>query len=340
VSAPLVESTRGALVDDVHRGDLAIVSADGELRCAVGDPRAKVAFWRSSAKPFQAIPLVASGAADRFGFSTEELALAAASHGGEPEHVTRVAALLERIGCTVDDLECGAHPPLDPASARALERAGETPTALHNNCSGKHAGMLALAQQLGAPRAGYRQPGHPVQRAIMASFTRFCGVEERDVAIAIDGCGVPCFGTSIYHAALAYARLLAPEGTVAEPYAGAAQRVREAMMAHPYLVAGRDRLDTDLMHAVPAALLSKGGAGGVQCVGLPGGTGLALKIEDGASQIVPGGPTAVAAVEALRQLGVLDEATVELLAAHARPRIRTVAGEVAGDVHPTFRLAG
>jgi L-asparaginase II len=338
VSAPLVESTRGALIDDVHRGDLAVVAANGVLIYSVGDPRGKLAFWRSSAKPFQAVPFIATGAADRFGLSTEEVALSAASHGGEPEHVARVAALLARIGCTVDDLECGAHPPLDPDSARALERAGDEPTALHNNCSGQHTGMLALAEHLGEPRAGYRRHEHPVQGHMVAGVSLFSGVAADEIEIGIDGCGVPCFGTSIYHAALAYARLMAPEGTTAEPATEAAHVVREAMMAHPYLVAGRARLDTDLMQALPGQLLSKGGAGGVQCVGIPGGIGIALKVEDGASPIGPGRPTGVAMIEALRQLGAIRNPEVELLAAHARPRIETVSGELAGSARATFTL--
>ena len=159
MSAALVELIRSGLVDEIHRGDLAVVSADGELRFAVGDPLHKVAFWRSSAKPFQAMPLIASGAAERLGLASEDIALSAASHGGEPVHVDRVASLLERTGHRIEDLECGAHAPLDAEAARDLERHGEAPTALHNNCSGKHAGLLALADQLGAPIAGYRLPG-------------------------------------------------------------------------------------------------------------------------------------------------------------------------------------
>ena len=338
MSTALVELIRSGLVDEIHRGDLAVVSADGELRFAVGDPLRKVAFWRSSAKPFQALPLIASGAAERLGLASEDVALMAASHGGEPVHVKRAASLLERTGHRIEDLECGAHAPLDAASARDLERRGEPPTALHNNCSGKHAGLLALADELGAPFAGYRLPGHPVQGAILESVGRFTGLERREIAIGLDGCGVPCFGISVYRMALAFARLMAPGDEIPLAYREAAGVVREAMMQHPYLVAGRGRIDTDLMSQLPGAIVSKGGAGGVQCIGLPGGIGLALKIEGGAASAPAGGPSGIAALAALRQIDVLDAQSWAALAEHARPEIRSVAGEHAGDARAAFEL--
>ena len=339
MSAPLVEVTRGAIVDELHRGDIAVVAADGEPRRSVGDPRARVAYWRSSAKPFQAMVIVASGAAERFGFAPEDIALAAASHSGEPVHVARVKAMLERIGCSADDLACGAHAPFDAESARALARAGEEPTALHSNCSGKHAGMLAIAEQLGVAHEGYRSPAHPVQQLMLDNVARFSGVPRDEIVLGVDGCGVPCFGTSVSAMAYAFARLMVPDAGIPEPYARAASVVREAMMAHPYLVAGRGRLDTDLMEAAPGALVSKVGAGGVQCVGLRAGLGLAIKTEaGGASTSTP--PAGVAALAALRQMGELDPPALAVLATHARPGITTVAGEPAGEVRPVFTLAG
>jgi L-asparaginase II len=335
----LTELIRGGIVDDIHRGDVAVVAADGTLLQLVGDPRGKRAFWRSSAKPFQAMPFVASGAAEQFGFSSDDLALVAASHGGEPIHVDRAAAMLARVGFEVDDLACGAHLPLDPEAAHLLERSDTPPTALHNNCSGKHIGMLGLAEFLGAPHGGYRFPEHPVQGAILENVARFSGLPAEEVTLGLDGCGVPCFGTSVYRMALAFARLMAPEDYVDEPYATAAGLVREAMLDHPYLVAGRLRTDTELMQAAPGRLLSKGGAGGVQCVGLRSGIGIAVKVEDGASVTGPGQPAGVAALEVLRQLGELDDGALEVLARHARPQVETVAGEVAGEVRPTFTLA-
>jgi L-asparaginase II len=334
MSATLVELQRSGLVDEIHRGDLAVVSADGELLGSVGDPERKIAFWRSSAKPFQAMPLIASGGS----LSLEEIALTASSHGGEPLHVALAASLLERVGHRVEDLECGAHAPLDDESARELDRLGIEPTPLHNNCSGKHAGMLALADALGIPYPGYRQPEHPVQDAMLANVARFSGLEPHELALGLDGCGVPCFGLGISRMALAFARLMAPPAEIPEDYRAAAGVVRRAMMEHPYLVAGRDRIDTDLMQALPGAILSKGGAGGVHCIGLPTGIGIALKIEDGATAASAGGAAGVAALEVLRQLGVLDEATWHGLDRHARPAIHSVAGELAGHAHPAFAL--
>jgi L-asparaginase II len=339
MSTALTEQIRGGMVDDIHRGDVAVVAADGTLLQLVGDPRGKLAFWRSSAKPFQAMPFVASGAAERFGFSTEDIALVAASHGGEPIHVDRAASMLERVGFEVEDLACGAHLPLDPEAQHVLERSDVPPTALHNTCSGKHIGMLGLAEYLGAPHGGYRFPEHPVQVAVLENVARFSGVSVEDVTLGLDGCGVPCFGTSVYHLALAFARLMTPEEYVDEPYAGAAGMVREAMLDHPYLVAGRLRTDTELMQAVPGRLLSKVGAGGVQCAGLRSGIGIAVKLEDGASVTAAGQPAGVVMLEVLHQLGELDEGTLAELGRHARPQVETVAGEVAGEVRPVFTLA-
>jgi L-asparaginase II len=339
MSIALTEQIRGGIVDDIHRGDVAVVAADGTLLQLAGDPRGKLAFWRSSAKPFQAMPFVARGAAERFGFTSDDIALVAASHGGEPIHVDRAASMLERVGFEVEDLACGAHLPLDPEARHVLERSDVPPTALHNNCSGKHIGMLGLAEYLGEPHGGYRFPEHPVQGAILENVARFSGVAVEDVTLGLDGCGVPSFGTSVYRMALAFARLMTPEDYVDEPYASAAGMVREAMLDHPYLVAGRLRTDTELMQAAPGRLLSKGGAGGVQCAGLRSGIGIAVKVEDGAAVTAPGQPAGVVMLDVLRQLGELDDQTLAGLGRHARPQVETVAGEVAADVRPTFTLA-
>jgi L-asparaginase II len=325
-------------VDAVHRGDLAVVSLDGELLAAVGEPHRKVAYWRSSAKPFQAMPLLATRAGRALGLSGEEIALISSSHGGEPVHVELVGSLLEHTGHRIGELACGVHAPLDRAAADALLRRGEHPTALHHNCSGKHAGMLALADALGVPSAGYRAPAHPVQQAVLETVAQFTGLGPDTIQLGLDGCGVPSFGITVYRMALAYARLMQPSPDIPGALRDAAERVRDAMMAHPYLVAGHEQLDTVLMQALPGAVLSKSGAGGIQCMGLPGGIGLAVKIEDGAGSAAPGGPAGVAALAALRALGVLDDAVWTTLEPHAQPAVRTVAGELAGTVRATFEL--
>ncbi len=329
----LVELTRGPIVEAIHRGDLAVVDAAGSLIASVGDPRAKVTYWRSSAKPFQAMPLVYTGAADRFGLDAADLALCSASHQGEPMHTDRVLRILERVGCGPEALRCGAHAPYDPATADEMCAAGVLPSAIHNNCSGKHAGMLVLARHLGAPSETYLEPDHPVQREIMTSVRRVTGSEQ--LATSVDGCGVPCFALSVERMAFAFARLMAPE-ELGEPFATAARTVRDAMRAHPALVGGTGRLDTDLMRLTSGRVVSKGGASGVLCVGIDGGRGLALKIEDGA--ITPDYSRGVACIEALRQLGVLDSATVLRLGSHARPAVTNVAGRVVGEARPAFQL--
>lgn len=335
MSELLLEVTRGALVEERHRGDVAVVDQYGRLVARSGDPDAMVAYWRSSAKPFQAMPLMYTGAAHRFALDASDLALCCASHSGEPEHTVRVAALLERIGCTPDDLACGAHPPLHGPSASALARAGAAPTVLHSNCSGKHTGMLALARHLGVPVAGYTDPNHPVQREILENVARFTGTPPHRIVIGVDGCGAPTFGVSVTAMAAAFARLANPT-SVEEPYASAAARIRDAMMEHPYLVAGSDRFDTAIMSATPGALVAKGGASGVQCVGLVGRVGVATKLEAGPHQ--PGSASAVV-VATLEQLGVLDAFQRSALARFRRPPVTNVAGATVGETRPVFSVA-
>ncbi len=336
MSEPLVEVDRGGLVEALHRGHVAVVDAAGTVLAGVGDPDA-VAYWRSAAKPFQAIPTVAGGAVARWGLGPEDVALMAGSHSGEPVHVERAAALLARLGCRPSDLRCGVHPPLDADRAAALLRAGEHPSVLHNNCSGSHAGMLALALQLGADLDGYAAPDHPVQRQILAGLAGFTGLHAAEIVLGVDGCGVPCYGISVSSMALAYARLMRPDG-IGEPAATAARTVRDAMLGHPYLVGGRGRFDTDLMTVGRGRLLAKGGAGGVQCVGLAAGVGVAIKVEDGTSGPSPGRPGSVSAIETLRALGAIDDAQATALGEHAAPRLRTLSGRVIGGVRPVFTL--
>lgn len=334
MSEALVEVRRGRLVESIHRGDLAVVNSAGRVLAAVGDPVGKVTYWRSAAKPFQALPLIHTGAADRWQLSAADLALVAGSHNGEAVHTDQASTLMTRIGCGLSDLACGAHAPLDQQTTAELLGRNEEPTALHNNCSGKHLGMLALAEHLTAGRSGYQASDHPVQAAIVRAVADFSGIDE--VVLGVDGCGVPCFGTSIYGLALAFARLMDPRAG-AGPYSVAAQGIRSAMSDNPYLVAGRGRLDTDLMLARPDGLISKGGAAGIQCVGLPGGIGLAVKMEDGSSGPPPN-PGAVATIAVLHEMGFLDDEHVAILGMHARPALRSVTGEVVGEVRAVFDL--
>lgn len=308
----------------------------GSLLASVGDPARKIAYWRSSAKPFQAMSIVSSGAASRWGFQPEHLALFSSSHNGEPAHTAGIRELLRRIGCSVDDLKCGVHPPLDPDTTRVMSREGVAPTALHSNCSGKHTGMLALAQHLGAELRGYRQPGHPVQQEILRNISRFAGLDGDEIVLGVDGCGVPCFGLSVHRMALAFARLMDPIG-VPTLQAEAASSIREGMLEHPYLVAGKGRFDTDIMIAGAGSVIAKGGACGVLCLGVTGGIGIAVKIEDGASG-PPVGASSVVALDVIRQLGVLSDPQLSRLSEYARPSLRSVSGDIVGDVRAVMTL--
>ena len=277
----LVEVTRGALVESVHRGAFAVVDAKDSLRMQAGDVERPV-YPRSSLKPVQAIPLIETGAAEAFGVSDEEIALACASHSGEPMHTSRVAAWQGRIGCSVADLACGAHRPVHEKTATEMIVRGERWTPLHNNCSGKHTGFMTLARHLGAPVKGYEQVEHPAQRKVEATLKEMAGLSGT-LPYAVDGCTVPNFALSLTALARAMAQFADPSG-LPRARAEAAERVVRAMTAHPELVAGTGRACTNLMRQSPA-LIVKTGAEGVYIAIIPSlGLGAALKIDDGASR--------------------------------------------------------
>ena len=269
-----VESTRGGLVESVHRVSVAVVGQGGQLVAAAGDPDL-VTFWRSAAKPFQAMPVVADGAADRFGFDLRELALTCASHSSEPAHLDTAASLLRKLGLSEQALACGPHPPLSPLVAEQVLRHGTALSPRWSNCSGKHAGMLALALEHGWPTLGYERKGHPVQQRILAEVERWTGLAEGQIRLGVDGCTTVCFGLPLRAMALAYARF----GASDDP---SAVRLRSAVAAHPEMVAGEGRLCTDLLAASGGQAFAKVGADGVYSAALPrAGLGVALKVEDG-----------------------------------------------------------
>ena len=228
-------------------------------RCGLAGDADKVTYMRSSAKPIQATAAAESGALERFGITEQELAVICASHGGEPMHVEAVRSILARIGLDEDALGCGAHAPSYTPAAIALYRAGQTPTAIHNNCSGKHSGMLAAAQALGAPTATYLDPDHPVQQRILHSVAYYSGLGTRTITVAVDGCSAPVFGFPLYGMALMYARLVSPQRLLAER-ATAARRIVAAMQAYPEMVGGTGRFDSDVMNVGGKRLVAKGGA--------------------------------------------------------------------------------
>ncbi len=344
----LVEVTRGGRVESEHRGAIAVVDANGELVAHRGDV-GLVSYLRSSAKPFQLLPLVESGAADRFGFTTAELAVMAGSHSGEPRHVTAVQSILNKIGLSEDALQCGIHVPFNADSAKALKAAGREPTVLHNNCSGKHAGMLAQAVDRGLSTHDYLDPQHSVQVTIRRRLAELGGITFDEIGVGVDGCSVPCFALPLQAAALAFAKLADagrdPTGALRRPQAAGGKireaglaRVAWAMMEYPEMVAGDGRLDTDLMRAAPRRVVSKGGAEGYHGMGIVTqdgpALGVAIKIGDGDGRrgVHP------VVIETLRQMGVLDDAALRALYSYHTWKITNHRGLEVGEVRANFEL--
>jgi L-asparaginase II len=324
----LVEAWRGAMVESRHRGSFAVADADGRIVEARGDVERPV-YARSAIKPLQALPLVETGAADALGVSTEELALACASHGGEPSHVRAVAGWLARLGLSERDLECGAHPPSHGASARSLYAEGREPTPLHNNCSGKHTGMLATCRHMKEKTRGYIALDHPAQQRVVRVLSEMCGIELTDAPRGIDGCGLPQLGIPLSALARAFARFAA-----ADPLAGsrgaACRRIASAMLAHPFMVAGTGRFCTRAIEAARGKAVIKTGAEGVYVAAIPAkGLGIALKIDDGAARAAE-----VAMAALLIRYAGLDEVETRTFQSLARPTISNVAGLPVGQLAP------
>jgi len=323
-----VEVTRGGMVESRHRAAVAVVDAAGTVARSWGDIERPV-YGRSAIKPLQALPLIESGAADRFGVSAAEIALACASHSGEPRHVATVAAWLARIGLSADDLECGSHLPLADAAMRDFVRSGAPLTALYNNCSGKHTGFLATAVHLGEPTKGYIRPEHPVQQRILGVLEQVCGLDLGAAPRGVDGCGIPVIGIPLGNIALGMARLADPADLPAAR-AAAARRVVAAMAAEPFMVGGTARFGTTMMQALGGKTVLKTGAEGVYCAALPEqGLGVAIKVDDGAGRAAE-----VAMGAVLVHLGVIDEDQRRQLADTLTPPIPNRAGLETGRIRP------
>jgi L-asparaginase II len=343
-----VEVTRGDRVESVHRGSVAVVAPDGASIASVGDPE-QFAFVRSSAKPFQLAPFVASGHFDAYRLGTEALAIMAASHSGEDRHVRLVQEILRGAGLTSAVLQNQVHAPYDAETAQRLVRDGEKPNVLRGNCSGKHAGMVLFAKASGWPLDSYWHPDHPVQRLALETISALSDVPIEEVATAVDGCGVVTFGMPIRGLATAFARLADPSAVADPPLRAALTRIRDAMMTHPELVAGdRRRIDTAVMRAYSKRVVSKGGAEGVLAMGLPPGAlpkgapfgdgpmGVAVKIEDGNLARRAGDAVSIAI---LHRLGLATDPLPAALADYASPPIVDPRGEPSGDVRAVLSLA-
>jgi len=330
---------RGGTLESEHAVEGCVVDTTGRVLAATERPD-RVTFFRSSAKPFQALSLVERGHFDALGLAERHLALMCASHNGEPAHVEGAREILASVGRTDADLECGFHFPEDPEAADRLRRADPSErSALYHNCSGKHAGMVALAVREGWPVAGYTHPDHPLQKLMRRTMAECCGVEDAATPFAIDGCSASVPALSLLAMAYGYARFAAAREDAAAPRERALARIRHAMVTEPFMVAGTRRFCTDFMVATGGRMVTKTGAEGLQCVGIPArGLGIVIKAIDGARRPVP-----PALVGWLTSLELLTAAEVAALAEHASPPVLNyrdvvVGGLVAGS-YPAWRAA-
>ena len=317
--------TRGTETESRHRVHAAVVDGDGRLVVSTRDPSLRTS-WRSCAKPFQAMPFVESGAIDAVGWGDDELALACASHGGEPEHVAIAAKMLASIGLEEGDLACGPHDPLSPRGAKLARESGARPTRLHNNCSGKHAAMLARARVARWEPRGYERTGHPVQAAILDTVAEWSGVPRGAVGQAVDGCGVVVFALPLDAMARAYARLAAAAARGDD----VPQRIVHAMTSRPFLVGGTERFDSIVMEETQGRVLCKVGAEGIHTVAaLEQGVAFALKVEDGHQRAQH-----PAVLRLLQHLGALPATLPTRLAEWLVRPLRNTRGETVGEVRP------
>jgi L-asparaginase II len=329
----VVEAMRGDRVESAHRGAGAVVDADGVVVMAFGDAEQAV-YPRSAVKALQALPLVESGAADRLGLSGKEIALACASHSGSDDHVATARAMLAKAGRDEGALECGVHWPLGEAEARALASSGRTPNALHNNCSGKHAGFICLSCAMGVEPNGYVAPDHPVQREVAAAIAAATGARLGEATRGVDGCAVPTYAMPLIALARGFARLGTGQG-LSPARRNAAARIRSAVAAYPVTIAGRGRFDTEVVTLLGARAFTKSGAEGVFCAALPeAGLGLAVKADDGAGRAAQ---VMIAAL--IRRFGSLDDETAARLQPFVSSRLLNWNGAEVGSLRPAGVLA-
>jgi len=346
---PILELTRGRVVESKHFGSIIVVDSTGKILHSQGDSHT-VAFLRSSAKPFQAIPFVERGGVEYFHFTQSELSISCASHETAQLHLDTVKAMQAKIGIQEDHLQCGAHLPGDADMLRMVIKQDIKPTANFNNCSGKHTSMLAHAKMRGLPLENYLDHDHPIQQDILATFSEMCGIEKEKIELGIDGCSAPNFAVPIFNAALGMARLCDPRG-LSEARATACGKITSAMTAHPEMVSNHGEFDCELMKAGSGKIVTKRGAEGFQIIGLmPGvygenGVGIAFKVTDGDSSRMSENLESSARVrpsvtlEILRQLNVLNEAQLKSLAKFGPVKqLKNYRGLVTGESHPVFDL--
>lgn len=331
---PLIELTRGGIVESIHLGALAAVDSDGNLLTSYGNSD-MVSFPRSSMKPFQALPLVENGGMEAFGLTEQELAIVCASHSGTDEHVRVLKSIHQKVGLQVTDLQCGVHWPIDKETSYQMRLNGQTPDSYRHNCSGKHSGMLAQAKLLGQSLGDYLAPVHMVQQNIRKAVSSMCGIHRDDMIFGVDGCSAPVYAMPLGSFAWATARLVDPVD-LDEGRQTACRRITAAMMNYPEMVAGPGQLDSVLMRVMNGKMIAKGGAEGYQMIGImPGaiaenskGIGIALKIADGdpsrrATQRI--------VVEVLKALGLGTEMASEAFSSFDQPILRNFRGIEIGN---------
>lgn len=329
----LVEVLRSAVVESAHRGAISVFDGDGKPVWEIGDT-ARAVFPRSAVKAIQALPFVESGAADAYGFGQRELALACASHSGEPAHTELASSMLAKVGLDPSALECGAHWPSSQPATVALARNGGSPSALHNNCSGKHSGFLCTCAYSGIEHHGYVKAGHALQEMVREAMENVTGAAHDESHRGTDGCSIPTYAVPLRNFARGFARMATGNG-LGPQRAKAARRLMAACMAEPFLVSGTDRADVALMEAAPGRIFVKVGAEGVYCAALPElGLGIALKCDDGESRAAE---IMIAAV--LAKLLVKDEAVAAKLTEQANPVLKNWNGVEVASLRPTAALA-
>lgn len=333
MSELLVQVTRCGYVESRHYGDVAIINGDGKLLYKVGDPY-RFTFWRSAAKPFQAIPLVESGGIEKYNITQEELALMTSSHGGEDAHVRAVRGILNKIHRKEAELDCGIAVPMHGDTASKLLREGKDYLSVNNACSGKHAAMLALGDLLSISTENYILADHPIQQMMHHVIAESCNMPLEEVKVAVDGCGVPVFGMGINEMALAYARLSKPESYFPPKRGAALRKILNAMIHHPFYVAGTDRLDTVLMQITNGRIVAKLGAESVYCVGIVDqGIGICLKIDDGNYRAID-----PVIIDILKTLGFITPEEFKQLEPRWKPKLYNHRKDIIGELIPVFSL--
>lgn len=331
MSEVLAHVIRGGEIESVHRGNLVVVGSSYEVMYSVGEPQTQT-YWRSAAKPFQMLPMIEAGGIEKFGFDDEEIAVMAASHGGEEKHVERVRNIFDKMGCELKALDCGwAAPMYWPAAKRLVENKEEYGQ-IHNPCSGKHSSMIALALIKGYDIKNYIDPDHPVQKEMLEAVSDVTGLAAVDIRIGVDGCGVPVFRLPVYNMAVAYSKLALPRDVKSAAREEALSRVAGAMAGNPFYVAGSGMLDTLLMEATGGRLVAKQGAEGVYCIGIIGeGVGIALKIEDGSSRAID-----VVITELLNRLGLISKKEYDSIREKCKTQLSNHRKDIIGEIRAVF----